>query len=72
MLVFGIDVPIVEILFVLVIVIFFLLIESVVIVILLLKQVNKSKKLASSVEKLSEAIVMVKKEEINKMKEIRK
>ena len=47
MLVFGIDIPLVEIIITLVIIIFLLLIESIVLIFLITKEMNKSKKLAA-------------------------
>ncbi|MEK6900743.1 MAG: hypothetical protein AABX37_00190 [Nanoarchaeota archaeon] len=71
MLVFGIDIPLVEILLVLVLVIFVLLAESVIVVILLIKQMNKSKKLIDLVERMSETILSIKKAEIEQLDRIR-
>ena len=72
MLVFGIDIPLVEILLVLVLVIFVLLAESVIVVILLIKQMNKSKKLIDLVERMSETILSIKKAEIDELDKLRR
>ena len=42
MLVYGIEVPLVEIIFILTIVIFVLMIESIILILLLIKQLNKT------------------------------
>ncbi len=61
MLVFGVDVPLIEIVIGLVVVIFIMLAEAIIVVSLLMKQLNKSKKLAELIEKLSETMLTVKK-----------
>ena len=53
MLVFGIDIPLVEIILVLAVVIFILLVEALVIIILLAGQMKKTKKLSVLIKKLS-------------------
>lgn len=63
----GIDIPIIEILLIIIAIIFLLLIESIVIIVLLLKQMNKTKKVGRAVERLSEAILQVKKAEIEEL-----
>jgi hypothetical protein len=72
MLVFGIDVPLVEVIFALAIIIFILLVESIVIISLLIKQMNKSKKLGSLIEQLSETLLQIKKAEIEELDKIKK
>ena len=72
MLIFGIDVPLIEIIFVLALVIFIILIEVIVIVSLLIKQMNKSKQLAFLIEQLSETILSIKKVEIEELDKLRK
>ena len=67
MLVFGIDVPLVEIVFAFAIIILILLVESLVVIVLLLKQVNKAKLMGEAVEKLSEAILQIKRAEIDEL-----
>ena len=71
MLVFGIDIPLVEVIFAMVIVIFILLIESVIIVAMLIKQSHKSKEIMELVEKLSDTILAIKKAEIEELDKIR-
>ena len=72
MLVFGIDIPLVEVLFVLGIIIGILLVESIVVISLLSKQMNKTNKLASLVQKLSETLLEIKKAEIEELDKLRK
>tara|TARA_Y100000310_G_C20440858_1_gene696044 strand:- start:484 stop:705 length:222 start_codon:yes stop_codon:yes gene_type:complete len=72
MLVFGIDVPLVEIVFAISIIILILLIESLVVIMLLLKQMGKTKKVGEAVEKLSEAILQVKRAEIEELDKLSK
>ena len=67
MLVFGIDVPLVEIIFAFAVIILILLVESLIVIILLLKQANQSKKIGEAVEKLSEAILQIKRAEIEEL-----
>ena len=67
MLVFGIDMPLVEIVFAIAIIILILLIESLVVIMLLLKQMSKTKKVGEAVEKLSEAILQIKRAEIEEL-----
>jgi preprotein translocase subunit SecG len=67
MLVFGIDVPLVEVIFTFAIIILILLIESLIIIVLLLKQSHKSKQIGEAVEKLSEAILLIKRSEIEEL-----
>jgi hypothetical protein len=72
MLVFGIDIPLVEVIFALAIIIFILLVESIVIISLLIKQMNKSKKLGTLIEQLSETLLQIKKAEIEELDKIKK
>ena len=67
MLVFGIDVPLIEIVFAITIIIIILLVESLVVIMLLIKQMAKTKKVGEAVEKLSEAILQVKRAEIEEL-----
>ena len=60
MLVFGVDIPLVEIILVFTIIIFILLVETVVIIALLVKQMNNTKKLSSLVVQLSETLIRLK------------
>lgn len=72
MLVFGIDVPLVEILLLLVIIIFILLVEAIVIISLLVNQMNKTKKVSELMEKLSETLLEIKKAEMTELDKIKK
>ena len=45
MLMFGVDIPLVEIIFAIALIMFILLIETIVLITLLIKQINKTKKL---------------------------
>ena len=67
MLVFGVDVPLIEIVFILAIILFFVLIEVIIIVSMLIKQTNKAKDLSMSIERLTEALLHVKKAEIQEL-----
>ena len=71
MLVYGIEIPLVEIIFVLAIVIFVLMIESIILILLLIKQLNKTKQLSQLTEKLSETILSVKKAEIHELDKLK-
>ncbi|MBT4935630.1 hypothetical protein HOL21_02465 [Candidatus Woesearchaeota archaeon] len=71
MLVFGIDVPLVEVVFSLAIIMFLLLVESIVVISLLVKQLNKTKMLGELVGKLSETILQIKKAEIDELDKLR-
>ena len=72
MLVFGIDIPLVEVIFALAIIIFILLVESIVIISLLIKQMNKSKKLGTLIEQLSETLLQIIKAEIEELDKIKR
>ena len=63
----GIDIPIIEVLLVMIVIILILLIESIIIIVLLMKQMGKTKKVGQAVEKLSEAILQVKKAELEEL-----
>ena len=69
MLVFGIDIPLIEVIFGLVLVSFIILAEIVVVVILLMKNLSRTKEMAELLNKLSNVLLEVKREE---MKEIEK
>jgi hypothetical protein len=72
MLVFGIDIPLVEVIFVLCIVIFFLLVESIIVISLLMKQMNKTNKLGGLVQNLSETLLEIKKAEIQELDKLKR
>ena len=71
MLVFGVDVPLVEVIFTLAIILFFLLVESIIVVTLLLKQMNKTKQLSGLIKNLSETLLQIKKAEIDELERIK-
>ena len=71
MLVFGIDIPLVEVLIALVLVAFVILVESAIIVSLLIKQLNKTRKLSELMEKLSSTLLQIKKAEIDELDKLR-
>ncbi len=61
MLVFGVDIPLVEVILVMAIIIFILLIETIIVLSLLVTQLNKAKKLSEGTEKILEVIEKLKK-----------
>ncbi|HIH13186.1 MAG: hypothetical protein QT02_C0009G0010 [archaeon GW2011_AR9] len=67
MLVFGIDVPLVEIILVFLLVIFIILAEAIVIVTLMIRQLSKQKRVIELVEKLAETVLSIKKVEIEEL-----
>ncbi len=67
MLVFGVDVPLVEIVIGLALVTFILLAEAIIIVSLQIRQLNRTRKLVELVEKLSQAILDMKKGETERV-----
>ncbi len=71
MLVFGIDVPLVELVIGLALVTFVLLLESLIVVSLLIKQMNKSKRLMELLEKLANTVLAIKKAEIDELDKLR-
>jgi hypothetical protein len=72
MLVFGVDIPLVEVVISLSVIIIIVLIEVIIIVSLMLKQMNKSKELTQLLENLSETILSIKKVEIEELDKLRK
>ena len=71
MLVFGVDVPLVEVIFTLALVIFFLLVESIIVVALLLKQMNKTKQLTGFIKNLSDTLLQIKKAEVDELERLK-
>ena len=71
MLIFGVDIPLVEVVFALAVIIFIILVELIVLVSLMLKQMHKTKQLGDLIEKLSETILSIKKAEIEELDKIR-
>lgn len=72
MLAFGVDVPLIEIVFALAIVGFILLIEIIVVVILLMQNLKKAKELGDSLGNLSKILLDVKKKEMGKIERVKK
>jgi predicted PurR-regulated permease PerM len=72
MLVFGVDIPLVEVIFVLCIVIFLLLIEAIVVISLLMKQMHKTNKLGDLIQKLSQTLLEIKSAEIQELDKLRR
>jgi len=72
MLVFGMDIPLVEIVIGLAIITILLLVESIVLVFLITKEMNKSKKLTALLETLSETLLAIKKAEIEELDKFKK
>jgi hypothetical protein len=72
MLIFGIDIPLVEIILVLGVITFLLLMEALVVIIMLTKQINKTKNLSQLVEKLSETLLEIKKAEIDELDKLKR
>ena len=72
MLVFGVDIPLVEIILIFAIVIFILLVESVIILALLVKQLQKTKNVGVLLEKLSQTLLEIKKAEIDELDKLRR
>jgi len=71
MLVFGIDIPLVEVILALAIILFLLLIEAIVVIALMVKQLNKTKNLSELTEKMTEALLSIKKAEIEELDKLR-
>ena len=72
MLVFGVDIPLVEIILLFGVVIFILLVESVIIIALLVKQLQKTKNVGVLLEKLSQTLLEIKKAEIDELDKLRR
>ena len=72
MLVFGVDVPLVEVVLAFAIIAFLILIEAIIVIALLSKHLSKTRKLGELVEKLSEVILEIKKKEIEELDKIKR
>ncbi len=72
MLIFGINVPLVEIILTLGIIMFILFVEAVIVISLLIKQLQRTKQLSELIERLSETILSIKKAEIEELDSLRK
>ncbi|MDP3734028.1 MAG: hypothetical protein Q8R37_02270 [Nanoarchaeota archaeon] len=66
----GVDIPLIEILLVMAFIIFLLLVECIVIIALLMRQMSSTRKIGQAVERLSEAILQIKKAEIEELDRI--
>ena len=72
MLIFGIDVPLIELILAFVIVLFLVLVEAIIIISLLVKQLSKTKKLGDLIEKLSGTLLEIKKKEIEELDKLKR
>lgn len=72
MLVFGVDIPLVEIILLLAIIMFVLLVEAIITISLLVSQMNKTKKMGEIMQKLSETLLEIKKAEIAELDKIKR
>ncbi len=72
MLVFGIDIPLVEIIFALAIILVILMIEAIVIIAMMAAQLQKTKKIDELTIKLSDTILAIKKAEIDQLDRLKR
>lgn len=72
MLVFGIDIPLVEIIFALAIILVILMIEAIVIIAMMAAQLQKTKKIDELTLKLSDTILAIKKAEIEELDRLKR
>ena len=72
MLIFGIDVPLIELILAFVVVLFLVLVEAIIIISLLVKQLNKTKKLGDLIEKLSSTLLQIKKKELEELDKLKR
>lgn len=72
MLVFGVDIPLVEVILIFALVIFLLLAEAIIVIALLVRHLNKTKKLGLVMEKLSETLLEIKRAEIEELDKLRR
>lgn len=72
MLVFGVDIPLIEVILAFAIIIFILLAEALVIILLLTRQLNRTKKVNELVEKMAETLLAVKKAEMENIDRLKK
>jgi short subunit fatty acids transporter len=72
MLVFGIDIPLVEIIFALAIILVILMIEAIVIIAMMAAQLQKVKKIDELTLKLSDTILAIKKAEIDELDRLKR
>ena len=72
MLVYGIDIPLVEVILAFAIIIFIILAEAIIIIALMVKQLNKTKNLGDLLLKLSETLLEIKHKEIEELDKLQK
>ena len=72
MLVFGVDVPLVEVVIALAMIGFILLVEIIIVVILLMRGLGKAKELSDLLNKLSNVLLDIKKEELKEIDRIKR
>ncbi len=72
MLVFGVDIPLIEVVFALAMVGFIILVEIIIVVVLLMKNLNKAKELGDTLNKLAQVLLSVKKEEIKEIERLKR
>ena len=72
MLIFGVDVPLLEVILTFAIIILLILIEAIVIIALISKQLSKMRNMGELLEKLSNVILQIKEKEILELTLIRK
>ncbi len=72
MLVFGIDIPLVEVILVVGLIIFILLVEALVVIGMLMNQMNKMKQIIQLQQKMSETLLAVKKAESEYLEKLKK
>lgn len=72
MIIFGVDIPLLEVIVAFAIIALLLLLEAIVIITLLSKHLAKTRKVAELVEKLSEIMLEIKKKEIEELDLIRR
>tara|TARA_Y100000310_G_C20390971_1_gene672749 strand:- start:569 stop:787 length:219 start_codon:yes stop_codon:yes gene_type:complete len=72
MLVFGIDIPLIEVVFALAMIGFIILVEIIIVVVLLMKNLNKAKELGDTLNKLAQVLLSVKKEEIKEIERLKR
>ena len=72
MLVFGIDIPLVEVILVVGLILFILLVEALVVIGMLMNQMNKMKQVIQLQQKMSETLLAVKKAESEYLEKLKR
>jgi Flp pilus assembly protein TadB len=72
MITFGVDVPLVEILFAIGLIMFVLLVELIIVVIILSRQMNETKKLSQLSKEMSEVLLQINQSQINELTKLRR